>query len=680
MSIRKKRLIIILAGVLLCAILMWVLGTYVQEQDAREFAKKCKSYEGVWVSEDEKTELTVRRVTGAHMVISLKNKESGAKLSHFAANMTVDNTYEFHYQMKMDWGKYQYVPKYGDKETGSIVLGENQIQLSIPKGENTEGWAFQGVLKKKEKLETEAVSTLTDWLGKTESLEEKLQDYCGLERDESGRIYRLHALWEKEPDEYYDSYIGNINKNCFEGDCVAAFGEPEREGDLENGRRKLVFLDDTYQYTFIFNSYGLVAAGDCQYREVPGFSRHGDFLMKGDTLVRYLGDGDSTGEIILPESTKKIATHAFTYEDNMIPWYAGKISIVIPKDVSLEKEAFARCGKMEISFEEGRTEIEHGAFANMIGENDTGRRVNVVLPESMKKLGEDAFAYCYEDNTERLMKNDTEIPVSVTLNKGLEYIGDNALKGVWIKELPENVVYIGSNITLNASELRLPDRVETLGRRAVNTTFSEFSSVTIPASVKEISEDAFCHRLVQDNIVVDEKNPYFKSDRSSGLLSKDGKVLYRMGKASWGWDFTDIDIGETDKLTRDKVSETTKNEFYEDEDDYLIINIAKGVEQICEEALLSSNSLWFGYRCVLPTTVKRINRNALFLREGPSEIYLRGDTPEFYGEFTVTEDTAVQDIYVKKGTKKEFLKKLYQGQKNIDVKVKKRIEKKLHTW
>ena len=52
MSVRKKRMIFMVVGVILCCLIVLFLGERAMRSDQEEYARKCKSYEGIWKSKN----------------------------------------------------------------------------------------------------------------------------------------------------------------------------------------------------------------------------------------------------------------------------------------------------------------------------------------------------------------------------------------------------------------------------------------------------------------------------------------------------------------------------------------------------------------------------------------------------------------------------------------------------
>lgn len=701
MTVRKKRMIIMVAVVILCGIATWFIGKYVQDRDAREFAKRCKSYVGVWKSDDRKYEMTVWRVTSAHVLMTLRSKENKAVLKSAVASATLDSQYEFTYQLDQNiyTGKNKAEP--GGKEKGSLELLDSSIRLVVPvvkgKGKALE---FQGVFKKKKALADKEKVHLLENMGTVNTVPDNLKDTCYFEKGSDGKVERIHMLWENTGEKHLDSDLRGINKLCFVGDCTAAFSDTVEEEELENGRRKLVFQDDTYRYTFIVNAQDLVVEGDCQYLEVPGRTRQGDFLMAGDTVVRYLGDYEKKRDVILPEGAKRIASHAFSanFLNNK---YVQKFRLTIPKDVVVEKEAFAGCSKMDLFFEEGYTEVPERAFANMVSKKAASYHVAdwvaVTLPQSMRKLGKGAFAQDYsselykdyEEQIELFSDSDFEKledshylavstqPVSVRLNNGLEMIEDDALSGILQTSLPDSLKKIGSHVTIQwdgftSSTFNLPENLEELGDNALyfrNSVYSDGDStlddICMPVSLRTMGKNCISGGTDFTGVYMAEDNPNFRIDEFGWVTSRDGKILY-LAPSLYSW----RPNGRREKRVRLKKTERDSLGEYRT----YAVTIPEGIEEIGGVALRAiSDSLYdieeddenivdSDMEIHLPKTLKRMDRGMMF---GKRDLYFPGEVPEFTGTYD-TENDSDAEFYVKAKQRKKFIKKLIKGQKMSD--------------
>ncbi|MCH5265973.1 MAG: leucine-rich repeat protein [Lachnospiraceae bacterium] len=719
MTEKKKRLIMMVACALACGLAAMALLFFVQEDNIHEQREWMEQYQGVWTSEDGKLELTVWRVTSAHMVVSLVHKRNGGSFSessiweegdgqedyiedragqegmqYISASATMENEYEFYYKPGQQMSKKGDVPRYGNAAEGTLELMDESIRVDIPPMKNkAQAWEFQGILKNKKNLDKETAIHLMDYMGTDRALPAKLKESSVFETDDDGKIWRIHMVWDWESEQHFLCDMNGINKTCFEGDCVAALGEPETRESLGNNRTKLVFQDDTFQYTYILNAYGMVAEGDCQYRNREGMTRQGDFLLQGDTLVRYMGDCEKMREITLPQEVKKIAAGAFRAEKGSYNFNCVTPSMLkIPRDVDIEADAFADCGKWQITFEEGRREIPAGAFAHTIPVDEAFERqgwIKVTLPASMRRLGRMAFGL--DDSDTELKKywlnylSWEEQPISVTVNKQLEYIGDYALWGSWITidfttNLPENLKELGCGTTLYMESvyIRIPEKLQRLKKNSLIVITNKIGyyddyeedsmTVILPDELQEIEEGAIFWMNPVPVTMEAKKSNYFKQNEENWLLSTDGRTLYNIDVESV-WDAWDVDEDELTRWWREPKGQADKGKHRYD----YILTIPEEIEEIRGDAWHSVNSFNTDFETAveLPKSLRRMSRLSLL---SVSEAYLTGEVPEFYGTLTDSDIESYvsvnqaddwfwkNKIYLPEAKKKEFVKKFLKGQ------------------
>ena len=81
---------------------------------------------------------------------------------------------------------------------------------------------------------------------------------------------------------------------------------------------------------------------------------------------------------------------------------------------------------------------------------------------------------------------------------------------------------------------------------------------------------------------------------------------------------------------------------------------------------------------IFPKSLKRISRRTL------SEIHQKkkftGKIPEFTGTLDDKAFSQIEEIYVEKGQKEEFLQKLFEGQQSLTETTKKKIRSKVKTY
>ena len=231
---------------------------------------------------------------------------------------------------------------------------------------------------------------------------------------------------------------------------------------------------------YCFNQYGPLYKDDPTSWFMTGFKEQVKLLDNGcmvsnDGLVlRYFGEG---GDVKLDDSVTGIASHAFDYYGvprKYNPDQPGQItsvnipdsvtyigeyafydqheleSLTIPASVSeFAGYAAAYSGIKKIVFEEGIEEIPKGICESC------GSLETVVLPSSLRKIGANAFEYCFSFDIDEYSGFDT-LP-------NLTEIGAAAFYNCKMKKfvIPEQITYIGSGaFTLNGDFGRTPEEAE----------------------------------------------------------------------------------------------------------------------------------------------------------------------------------------------------------------------------
>ena len=186
------------------------------------------------------------------------------------------------------------------------------------------------------------------------------------------------------------------------------------------------------------------------------------------------------GEVTIPEGITELPDRIF-YRCSAL------CSITFPEGLtSIGKNAFFNCSSLtEITLPEGLTSIGDWAF------NQCGL-TSVVIPESLKFLGEDVFILSLLERVEILAPLDT---------------------------IPSGTFYSCKNL----KEVVLPNTVKVLGDKSFYECES-LQSIFIPASVETITAETFNGSYSLTEFIVDEENPWFTSEGPL-LLSKDRSLL-----------------------------------------------------------------------------------------------------------------------------------------------------------
>lgn len=239
--------------------------------------------------------------------------------------------------------------------------------------------------------------------------------------------------------------------------------------------------------------------------------------MRGCQIVNYNNNYQKTGTVKIPEDTVSIEEDAFKADSknfDISPKGIKRIKLEIPKDVYIEPYAFRSMGPADITFEEGRKEIEEGAFASI---GSDYYNIKITLPSSVKTIQKRSFSNEVTGNN-----------LTVNLNKGLEIIGDEALCGLKC-DLPKTIRIIKDGalkMWKPKGNFSLPEGVEEIGSHCFWWDGTE-KPFRIPSTVKKIGINPFeFGDSALPEVQVDPRNPYFKSDENGWLLSKDGKIVY----------------------------------------------------------------------------------------------------------------------------------------------------------
>lgn len=238
------------------------------------------------------------------------------------------------------------------------------------------------------------------------------------------------------------------------------------------------------------------------------------YQVKGTTLVKYLGEYDEEIKILLPKTVKKIASKAFSLSKKQKESIhkLKTVHVEIPLNIKVEKGAFGNAGPMNITFEEGRKNIDSYMFYNI---GKAGCESVITLPQSTRKLGK----YCFW----------SEGALKVILNDGLEELEESSLAMAKVDRIPATVKIIGNNALGNNGQNcnKIPEGVKYMG---TDCMIVYDKKVSIPSSVEKIELGAVLWKDRERSTIrgyeVAEDNSYYKSDKNGWLYSKDGTILY----------------------------------------------------------------------------------------------------------------------------------------------------------
>lgn len=359
----------------------------------------------------------------------------------------------------------------------------------------------------------------------------------------------------------------------------------------------------------------------------------------------------SLGSVKLPDSLEKICNNAFKSCSSLL-------SIKVPSNVSvIEFAAFDNCYRLVEVYNYSPLDISAGSenyggiakYALRAVDTDSESRVCITEDEYAFYVDERADEYWLIDYTGD--KTELELPdscngknykifgsalsnkdiVSVTVPKGVTYIGDNAFSScgkLAAVKMSEGITYIGSmafSYCKSLTSIELPE-----GISAVNELlFFDCNSlvcITIPSSVTSIDEDAFSgiSKVIElynfssvkilnnlegqdfkDALYVDAMHIYSSADEESKLsMTDDGYIVYK--NTETGKYYLVGYTGDSVELTLPEnidgyAYEIYKYAFYAT--DIVKVTIPEGVTAINNEAFSSCYELT---DAVISDSVKKI--------------------------------------------------------------------------
>ena len=433
-------------------------------------------------------------------------------------------------------GKYEcYIKEYPEYEERYSVAEEGEYRLLLWHEEDElqlEVTTLDG------KIETDSMDTITEKVTciekelpkKTQTFDLKkcIGDYYKVRKSIYSKTNDSKLDFGKEPGSTRLSYIevnnsgrvtetqmGDVNFFSTKEECDKAFGTPIRTTE-EN---RVYKFDDDYEIQITFAGESICKMGIYLGNKETATQEYrvGKFTMRGCQIIKYNEGYKKAGKVNLPKDVVAFEIDSFsaTKRNTGGGYKVQKIKLQIPSQVYIEPFAFRQMGHAEITFEEGRREIEKGAFRDIGYKN---YKVKILLPSSVKKLNEFAFANSVNSDG-----------ITIVFSDGLEIIESNAMEGMKI-DLPSSVRILEASALggwMPKGEFGLPEGVEEIGDNCFDFEEAE-EPFKIPSTVKKIGIDAFSfgEGVKVPKVKVDPRNPYFKSDENGWLFSKDGKTLY----------------------------------------------------------------------------------------------------------------------------------------------------------
>lgn len=665
MTAKKKRLLFMVLGVCLCALIAVLIGERAISDNKKEYAERCSEFAGIWTDKDKTISLEIQRVTSEAIFFSLDEKNNRL----FSGRAVGDETYEFTYNSTGNMYRMSIRP--GTENKLTIQLLDKKVRLNFPGGgmKKQKPPRFNGMLTKKTSLVNQKAYSLSGYLGTKKEPARALNRYCSFSRLEDGTIWRVHTLLD-ETGEYFKTNILGITMNSTLSECKRALGKMISEQALVWKGMRRQYENDKYVSTIVTNEFGVIIEMDCQLKNLPGAKREGEFILKGNTLYRFAGDYTGGIKITIPAKCNRISSHAFDageygYSLNEKRKYTRNITI--PKKVFVEEDAFANCGSLTITIAEGTTKITKKAFAHMVSEESMMKKVKWVevnLPSSLEVVEEGAFAL--GESTDKLRRfwqiyswDSERIPVRINTLKimrefTLTYIGDNAFWGIDMDGLPPGLTYLGTNYTVQLyssgydsdSKLALPVSLEKLKSHTIYL-LDTLDKLYLPDDLEILEDDAIFGGSVQQFVYKSGLNK-FKQEKTFGqwIRSKDGSVLCTTNVIQYNSRLKKMEMASGD-------FEKLPNEYYEKyKKNCIVVKVPEGVKEIWGMANLSTYD-----KVILPKSLKKVNVGGVFSDLTERVVFLGDKVPEFTGECDINPGDEFE-IRVKKGLERKMLRAL----------------------
>lgn len=611
MTAKKKRLLFMVLGVCLCALIAVLIGERAISDNKKEYAERCSEFAGIWTDKDKTISLEIQRVTSEAIFFSLDEKNNRL----FSGRAVGDETYEFTYNSTGNMYRMSIRP--GTENKLTIQLLDKKVRLNFPGGgmKKQKPPRFNGMLTKKTSLVNQKVYSLSGYLGTKKEPARALNRYCSFSRLEDGTIWRVHTLLD-ETGEYFKTDLLGITMNSTLSECKRALGRMISEQTLVWKGIRRQYENDKYVSTIVTNEFGVIIEMDCQLKNLPGAKREGEFILKGNSLYRFAGDYTGGIKITIPAKCNRISSHAFDageygYSLNEKRKYTRNITI--PQKVFVEEDAFA-------------------------------------LGESTDKLRR--FWQIYSWDSER-------IPVRINTLKimrefTLTYIGDNAFWGIDMDGLPPGLTYLGTNYTVQLyssgydsdSKLALPVSLKKLKFHTIYL-LDTLDELYLPDDLEILEDDAIFGGSVQQFVYKSGLNK-FKQEKTFGqwIRSKDGSVLCTTNVIQYNSRLKKMEMASGD-------FEKLPNKYYEKyKKNCIVVKVPEGVKEIWGMANLSTYD-----KVILPKSLKKVNVGGVFSDLTERVVFLGDKVPEFTGECDINPGNEFE-IRVKKGLERKMLRAL----------------------
>ena len=128
MTAKKKRLLFMVLGVCLCALIAVLIGEGAISDNKKEYAERCSEFAGIWT--DKEISLEIQRVTSEAIFFSLDEKNNRL----FSGRAVGNETYEFTYNSTGNMYRMSIRP--GTENKLTIQLLDKKVRLNFPGGSN----------------------------------------------------------------------------------------------------------------------------------------------------------------------------------------------------------------------------------------------------------------------------------------------------------------------------------------------------------------------------------------------------------------------------------------------------------------------------------------------------------------------------------------------------------------
>ena len=145
MTAKKKRLLFMVLGVCLCALIAVLIGERAISDNKKEYAERCSEFAGIWTDKDKTISLEIQRVTSEAIFFSLDEKNNRL----FSGRAVGNETYEFTYNSTGNMYRMSIRP--GTENKLTIQLLDKKVRLNFPGGgmNKQKPPRFNGMLTKK---------------------------------------------------------------------------------------------------------------------------------------------------------------------------------------------------------------------------------------------------------------------------------------------------------------------------------------------------------------------------------------------------------------------------------------------------------------------------------------------------------------------------------------------------